>query len=774
MSYPDGRTQPPSQRRPYAPNPAGRANGYPRNVGPEITELPANESTSQWPLGNSQSRHQGRKANNALNDSTRQQYAFPAPPNQPPAGAPTFQPAPSTHEYEPTPPQSTAPSRIASSRASTVSSIGTIPDFPLPQMPVPPLPVPAVAPQRKSQTFGPPSARRPGPTYLTRDSFVTPIAEESPEASPRSTAFSGGGASHRSTRPGAEISSRSPFLVEKGESDVQHISTRDDATRLIRQAGRDQKTKPELVITSPPTGLAVQQAGSFRFPFASPTRSRSSSEYELEVEKPPAVFYGSRSRSPLLSPDEGRSSPISEKHFEARPSMSDKRPSSRRPPRLDLDTVRDTEARGSLTSLPDLIRRATKLAANLDRGKTASRLGMLDMFSSSEKLNRDRTDAHSTAGSISDMLSAFPVPGTTPTFDRFAPDYASANKGRKKPGRRCCGMSIWVFVVICVLLLVLIAAAVLVPVFLIVIPQQHQAQRDATSQATLSDCSAYLPCSNGGVSLISSNVCSCICVNGFTGAQCTTGEDPGCTTGDITSGSKSISNATLGTSIPRLLTGSQRNFSIPLNGTSLLSLFSANSLSCTSENALVTFNSQSMKSKRFYIVPEEEPIHGKSESHAPAPTARAEMIAPKNGKRDPQTVGTSAGIVFQQSSTTTPTASQTVVSIASSTPSSTPGDESSVSEDTLDFARIAVLFVLEQTSDLHAAIQAQQSIGDLFLQSNTSSTLPLNFGGLNVTASFDSFALSFGNGTVLGGNGNGKGGLRGMGKKTRRKAREVI
>jgi hypothetical protein len=181
-----------------------------------------------------------------------------------------------------------------------------------------------------------------------------------------------------------------------------------------------------------------------------------------------------------------------------------------------------------------------------------------------------------------------------------------------------------------------------------------------------------------------------------------------------------------------------------------------------------------MKSKRFYIVPEEEPIRGKPESHAPVPTARAEIIAPKNGKRDPQTVGTSAGIVFQQSSTTTPTASQTVVSIASSTPSSTPGGESSVSEDTLDFARIAVLFVLEQTSDLHAAIQVQQSIGDLFLQSSMNSTLPLNFGGLNVTADIDSFALSFGNGTALGGNGNGKGGLRGMGKKTRRKAREVI
>lgn len=57
----------------------------------------------------------------------------------------------------------------------------------------------------------------------------------------------------------------------------------------------------------------------------------------------------------------------------AAPTMSDMRPAARRPPRLDMNAVRDAEARGSLSSLSDLIRRATKLASNLDRGKTASR-----------------------------------------------------------------------------------------------------------------------------------------------------------------------------------------------------------------------------------------------------------------------------------------------------------------------------------------------------------------------------------------------------------------
>lgn len=57
----------------------------------------------------------------------------------------------------------------------------------------------------------------------------------------------------------------------------------------------------------------------------------------------------------------------------AAPMMSDKRPGARKPARLDMDAVRVAEGRGSLSSLSDLIRRATKLASNLDRGKTASR-----------------------------------------------------------------------------------------------------------------------------------------------------------------------------------------------------------------------------------------------------------------------------------------------------------------------------------------------------------------------------------------------------------------
>lgn len=65
----------------------------------------------------------------------------------------------------------------------------------------------------------------------------------------------------------------------------------------------------------------------------------------------------------------------------AAPTMSDKRPWGRKPAALNMYAVRDAEARGSLSSLTDLIRRATKLASNLDHGRTASRA---DLFNGGE------------------------------------------------------------------------------------------------------------------------------------------------------------------------------------------------------------------------------------------------------------------------------------------------------------------------------------------------------------------------------------------------------
>jgi len=92
--------------------------------------------------------------------------------------------------------------------------------------------------------------------------------------------------------------------------------------------------------------------------------------------------------------------------------------SSKRPQRLDLDAAREAESRGSLTSLPELIRRATRVATNLDRGKTASRLGLFDMLNAS--------DAKGAKGDRSRKFHSFP-PLIDMTLSLLSPSQSSVS-----------------------------------------------------------------------------------------------------------------------------------------------------------------------------------------------------------------------------------------------------------------------------------------------------------------------------------------------------------
>ena len=263
----------------------------------------------------------------------------------------------------------------------------------------------------------------------------------------------------------------------------------------------------------------------------------------------------------------------------------------RRPPKINVDAVREAEARGSLTSLPDLIKRATRLAANLDRGRTASRLGMdFWEFGGQEKGVRR-------SGSLSDMLAAFPPPGeATPTGDNSpnrrgpgsrwpsAGGFQTLNSARtdEKAGRRrrrCCGMPMWTFVTLLIVLLFLVAAAVIIPIVLIVIPRNKDANATPSTETNRGNnnppadvpngppppgqCDGIIRCQNGGVAVPNSDrSCNCVCINGFTGRTCGTESDVGCTTINV---ADTTSNATVGAAIPRLLKDAQSNFSIPLD-----------------------------------------------------------------------------------------------------------------------------------------------------------------------------------------------------------------
>lgn len=378
------------------------------------------------------------------------------------------------------------------------------------------------------------------------------------------------------------------------------------------------------------------------------------------------------------------------------PSQLSQRVGTRRPPRLNVDAVREAEQRGSLTSLPDLIRRATKLASNLDRGKTASRLGF-DWMISEEKGGYKNGNRNS----LSDMISAFPPPAVgTPRSNgsgRFAwpsnlrhsalPSFSDNGKGGEpRPKKRVCGMPVWAFILLLLLLILLIAAAVIVPVVLIVIPRQQQNQA-----RSLDSCKAQLTCSNGGTNILGTDgSCRCLCVNGFTGSSCTTSEGPSCSSVNV----PGASNATVGDSLPRLFNGAQTNFSVPLDGAQVLSLFAAANLSCASENALITFGGQS---QRRSIDLDAEYLLSAPELVEPTKTVqRRQMTTTVDSS---QAAATSNGIVF--ASGAPPGAA------ATNSPNRTSTEE-------LDFARVAVLYVLQDSGQLNEAIAAQSSLQKWF------------------------------------------------------------
>lgn len=435
---------------------------------------------------------------------------------------------------------------------------------------------------------------------------------------------------------------------------------------------------------------------------------------------------------------------------------------ARRPPRLNVDAVRDAEARGSLTSLPDLIKRATRLASNLDRGRTASRLGMNwfeESCSDREKRGSGLSD-NRRSGSISDMLASFPPPGlATPpgsgSVRRSLTQWPSnlrhsalasasdIDEAQRKQKRRCCGMPLWLFLLLLVILILLVAAAIIVPVVLVVVPRQ------SNSGGTAASCQSSMTCQNGGTSIVGSDgSCRCLCVNGFSGAQCTVDSKSGCTTTSV----GSTQDATVGNAIPRLLSGAESNFSVPLDGPMLLSLFSSANLSCSSENALVSFNG--LTSRSFSDLSESElPLLAQLQA-SPLPVETGGPTPTINRRQDSTGSGvaaTSNGIVYESGSpsvaSSTPTASSTTSS------GSSPTSTSEVS--TMDFARVAVLFVFQASGQLGDAVTAQENLQSFYTSGTTSTGQNINPANVSLgngfTCDLSGHSIMLSNGTSVGG-----------------------
>lgn len=386
--------------------------------------------------------------------------------------------------------------RTPQSRASTTSSVGSIPDFPIAAMPT--LSVP---PPRRSANLGPPpSARRGVSSYYSQQSFVSPIPEESPRTtiSRSRGSYASSAAIPLSWAPGSP-GSPGYYSGDNGLSDSETVGEEsrnsggegeeeEEERGLVRKASLGRRQRPSIVTTRRSVEAAnpERRSGLVAGPRARdtlPSNQATMAAFGMtEMGTPrapdPGFVFGDLRRSPAaataLSPDQRdsvwpmhdealsphtdsdastlprrRTSPIESPTFreplspypdsipvdpetpiDARmsrmleahqaaaasgriappspslfpfpsssslpsPSPSRERGSRtlsarlsaiRRPSRLDMDKVRDTEAgeaaaRGSMTSLPDLIRRATRLASLIDRGRRpASRFSPGEFF----------------------------------------------------------------------------------------------------------------------------------------------------------------------------------------------------------------------------------------------------------------------------------------------------------------------------------------------------------------------------------------------------------
>ncbi|KAL2868462.1 uncharacterized protein BJX67DRAFT_387468 [Aspergillus lucknowensis] len=654
------------------------------------------------------------------------------------------------------------------SAADSVSSIPSIPDFP------PPLP------PSRTGNLGPPPPLR---SIMNRGSSVSPIPEELPDsptitnnryAHSEATASSWNSQQRESDILGA-------YLDSDSDGAQQPSSTSDHGeVTLVRQASLGKRGKPSLrTISKPNVGapqmagnngesgmLQGQDAGASLKEIAAGLQTRdsfgssSSEESQIDPEKPPIVLGDDRGADRSYDNNTGTLEGEAGTLPKSTPTMSEARPGARRPPRLNMSAVREAEARGSLTSLSDLIKRATKLATNLEHGRTASRNDLLNVGGGSKPPFHG--DPNRKSGSIKDILASFPNPAATPegrsswpVFWRKSTLQQSAlyqlnsqerdqEASQEKRRRRCCGIPLWAFIVVCVILLLIVAAAVLIPIFLIVVPRESQSSDGSTT------CARASPCANGGVSVSSGDVCSCVCVNGYTGSRCTTTGDASCVSTEIAQGSTSR-NATVGDDLPRLFQESQSNFSIPLDPITIMALFSQNNVSCTTENALVSFkglssNGNDRRSQSLDFVVTDQFSPGNED---PPPSAVSYVPTATVPAR--RSVVTENGIVYEDS----PPSDDDRLRTAD--PTHTPTATPSVSPEVVDFSRVAVLYILQKTGALNAAMLSAESIQNHLEHSHLNSTdenfmvdlAPSGVKG-DITLDFDAFTITDFDGKTVG------------------------
>jgi hypothetical protein len=380
------------------------------------------------------------------------------------------------------------------------------------------------------------------------------------------------------------------------------------------------------------------------------------------------------------------------------------------------------------------------------------------------------------------MLAAFPPPGlATPIRDNsrdntpqppswlspYDPSRGSPGQQGKPPKggkqRRCCGMPVWVFVLIFIITLIIIAAAVVLPLELLVFNNKTTAAATASS---LSQCQQSVTCANGGTNILTDTTCTCICANGFTGMTCTIPDATGCTTVNInaTTTGTAYRNVTLGLAIPRLVAQAQTNFSIPLSPDVILARFSAGNLSCGAENALVTFDGYSTRvgspQSAVSTLPSTNQKKRIRRTYNIVTISTAVILVSTPFPSiivDTSSPPPVSSPTFSGASASTIPASSALPTNSASTPDS--AAQFVVTQEVLDFARVAVLFVLQKAS-LDIAVDVQSSMQNFFTRNldvgTGSSSVQTNGEAMNVSVSdgvtvdFVRFGVDLGQGVVGG------------------------
>ncbi|KAJ5930639.1 hypothetical protein N7466_006132 [Penicillium verhagenii] len=663
-------------------------------------------------------------------------------------------------------------------RHSTYSAASSIPAM----APIPPRepPLPPAQPRRPpgGLNAGPPGAR----SSRARRSSVSPIPEEIPDprhtlgsfASSRAIPYSWGSGppqsdilegylDDESSEESSDEEDEQETQAERQEEDAYPVRSASVGKRQRPTMRTIMKSNPASEVSIPDmpdltpahtteesirdshvTGTATTATvGVLRVVNATPTPTRT------EIRTPSPVRRGSISSlsgESCVDPEKPRFAKQEDHTFRgalekeiealplAAPTMSDKRPNGRKPPRLDMNAVRDAEQRGSLSSLSDLIRRATRLASNLDRGKTASRADLVgaDM--------RQIGHRPRNSGSLSDILASFPNP--TPDGHSSWPVFFGRSNLRNveplashddnpetapKPARRCCGLPRKWFIILCILIFIIVVLAILLPVFLVAVPAQNAADKS---------CSHTTPCQNGGVSVSSGSECSCVCAEGYMGVQCSVVGDSICVTAEVNNGSID-KNATMGSSIPTLLAQSDSKFGIELDAVTIMALFSLNNVTCSSENKLVAFSevdrssSSSDNARRAILVETDTP-----ESSDEKVTRTPSKVAGLNGVshvEHARAMKTSNGILYDSGTGTSSssTADESTATTTSSSTATTTGTgatatatATSVPSGVVEFSQVAVLYILEKTGSMSMAQQSESEIQDYLVDGYNSASHP--------------------------------------------------